>query len=238
MTLCLGLLLALSPWWATVLQEPVTAPGPSAEGWRFLTTDSRSKDYYYLRGSHPYYTEVWFKTIGEVTKETEVLLDRFNCDSGARRLIQISSFRGDLLVNSHVYSESEWQYSYPKTIGAAQLRAACGERKREWTYVGESDDEDSYFLKLDSLTRKGKLVRVWSQTLKGEVGKSVILYEFDCVEEKLHTLQDTTYVGSQIETSTRPDAWAYVVPNSVGEMLAKAACQVKPASPKRKGTLQ
>lgn len=234
MRVFLSFLLALSPWWSSVYQEPIAAPSPSAEGWRYLTKDTQGKDYYYLRSSRPYFTDVWFKTISEVTKETEISLNRFNCDSGAHRLIQISSFRGDVLVNSYVYTESEWQYSYPKTIGAAQLRAACGERKREWTYVGESEDDESYFLKLDSLSRKGKFVRIWSKMTKGEETKSVTLDEYDCVEHRTRTIQSTAYDGSQATTTTKPSTWSYVVPNTVGEMLVKAACKVRRPASKQK----
>jgi surface-adhesin protein E len=230
----LSFLLALSSWWTSVYQEPVAAPSPSAEGWQYLTKDTRGKDYYYLRSSRPYFTDVWFKTISEVTKETEISLVRFNCESGADRLIQISSFRGDVLLNSHVYKDSEWGYAYPETIGAAKLRAACGERKREWTFIGESDNNDSLFLKFDSLSKNGNLVRVWSQTLANEVRKSVTLYQFNCVENKIRSLQSTTYLGGEVNTSTGTSAWSYIVPNTVGEMLAKAACKSRRAEPRQK----
>lgn len=46
-------------------------------------------------------------------------------------------------------------------------------------FIGESDNNDSLFLKFDSLSKNGNLVRVWSQTLANEVRKSVTLYQFD-----------------------------------------------------------
>ena len=228
------LLSVLLPGLMPIQQEPMPAPSPSGDGWRYLTSDSRGKNYYYLRSSKPYYTEVWFKTDDEVTKEIQISLTRYNCESGADRLIQISSFRGDVLVDSDVYNDSQWEYAYPGTIGAAKLRAACGERKREWTFIGESDNNDSLFLKFDSLSRNGNLVRVWSQTLVGETRKSVTLYQFDCVEEKIRTVQSTTYVDGTVGSSTGLSTWSYVVPNSVGEMLAEAACKVSRPSVKQK----
>jgi hypothetical protein len=224
----LSLMIAFSsPFSTPGHQEPVIGPSPSAEGWRYLTTDSRGKNHYYLRSSKPYFTEVWFKTNDDITEEIRISLIRYNCESGTDRLIQISSFRGDVLVNSHVYTDSEWKYAYSETIGAAKLRAACGERKREWIFIGESDNNESLFLKFDSLSRKGNLVRVWSQTLAGEVRRSVTLYQFDCVEDKIRTLQSTHYVGTRVSDSIGLTSWSYVVPNSVGEMLAKTACKVR-----------
>ena len=167
------------------------------------------------------------KTIGEITKEVQISLSRFNCDSGGDRLIQISSFRGDVLVDISVHNDSAWSYAYPGTIGAARLSAACGERKREWTFIGESDDDDSLFLKFGSISRNGNLVRVWSQTLASEVRKSATLYQFDCLEDKIRNLQSTTYMGSTGSRSTGLTAWSYTVPNTVGEMLLKAACKFK-----------
>src|SRR5215213_4085057 len=139
-------LVILSPLFSTAVpQQGVLPPSPSSQEWRYLTTDTRGKEYYYIPKSKSYYSEVWFKTDDESTKEIAISLSRFNCESGANRLIQINTFRGKELVNTFVYNDSEWGYAEPTTIGASELRAACGERKREWIYIGSSKDHQSYF---------------------------------------------------------------------------------------------
>jgi hypothetical protein len=216
------MILTSSLCWASQ-QEGIAPPNPSSPEWRYLTTSTDGQDYYFLPKSRSYYAEVWFKD--EEAGETKISLKRYDCESGADRLLQVNTFRGNQSVGNSVYKDSEWGYSEPKTIGAAMLRAACGERKREWTYIGGSERKKSHFLKLDSFSRNGKFVRVWSQTSEGEVRKSVTLFEFDCTEQRIRTIQSTTYIGSEPESSTRPNTWTYAVPGTVGEMLLKVTCQ-------------
>ena len=79
-------------------------------------------------------------------------------------------YRGSEITVNESYNDTPWQYSKPNTVGNALPRAACGERKREWTYVGESTDDTAYFLKLDSRSKSGPNIRVWSKTVKGRDG--------------------------------------------------------------------
>lgn len=101
-------------FWTVIPQQGVPPPSPSSQEWRYLTTDTRGKAYYYIPKSKSYYSEVWFKTDDEFTKEIAVSLSRFNCETGANQLIQINTFRGNELVNAFVYNDSEWGYAEPK----------------------------------------------------------------------------------------------------------------------------
>jgi hypothetical protein len=217
-------LFILTLFFSHVPQDGSPSPTPTSSEWRYLATSEAGTNFYFLRRSaSAYYPEVWFKS--SAAGEVSVSLRRYNCVSGGYRLLQINTFKANELVNSSVYNDSEWGYSRPDTIGEDMLRAACGHRKRDWTYMGSSTEDESYFLKLDSLVRTGKIVRVWAQTSEADVRKAVTLYEFDCVQDRIRIIQSTSYRGNETGSSTRATPWSYIVPDSVGEMLAKEACK-------------
>jgi hypothetical protein len=221
-------------------------PTPTSPGWRYIITSDDGRDYHFIRkSSYGDIREIWIKgtpgdPLNEIIggREIDITLRRYNCESGADRLLEVTTYQGNVKLRSTTYSNSdtEWSYSEPDTMGRAWLDAACGPRKREWTYITSSTNKMAHFLKLGTLSRTGNVARVWSQAVKGDERTSVSLSEFDCAAGRRRDLQTTTYSGNSGSTSTRPSMWTYVVPGTVGESLLKAACRTnrKPASRQRK----
>lgn len=170
--------------------------------------------------------ELWEKAVDADYAGVVVTLKKYDCESGASRLIHTTIYTGSEITTNESYHDTQWQYSKPNTVGNALLKVACGERKREWTYVGESTDETCYFLKLGSLSKSGPNIRLWSKTVKNEQTESMVLWEFDCANVKLRPLQSTDYKGGSGSTYTGSRTWKYAVPESMGESLLKAACKV------------
>ena len=199
---------------------------PGSQDWRYVTSskDRRVNFYAILKTSEGDVRELWEKAVDADYEGIVVTLKKYDCESGASRLTHMTIYMGSEITTNESYNDTPWQYSKPNTVGNALLRAACGERKREWTYVGESTDDTAYFLKLGSLSKSGPNIRVWSKTVKKEVTVSMTFWEFDCANDKLRSVQSTDYEdGSGSTTGGR--TWKYAVPESMGESLLEAACK-------------
>lgn len=215
-----------------------TNPGeqsPNSQNWRYVTSSSDGKiDFFSFRksalGDFP---EMWEKRVEAGNKEIHVSLKRYNCETGADRLLQITTYVDYEIISNDSYDDSEWSYYEPKTVGEALLIAACGKRNREWTYVGSTKDKVDHFLQLNSITKRPTGVKVWAKTSKNDEKKSIDLLEFNCAEGQIRYLQSTKYSGDNF-TSIRTGSWGYVVPESIGEQLMKAACRaVSRVAPKK-----
>jgi len=206
-----------------------TTPGlqsPGSQYWRYVTSskDRRVSFYAILKTSEGDIRELWEKAVDADYEGIVVTLKKYDCESGTSLLTHMTIYTGSEITLNESYNDTPWQYSKPNTVGNALLRAACGERKREWTYVGESTDDTAYFLKLGSLSKSSLTIRVWSKTVKKEETESMTLWEFDCVTGKLRSVQSTDYEDGAGFT-TRGRTWKYAVPESMGESLLEAACK-------------
>jgi hypothetical protein len=234
--------LALTPARTTALQQ--TNPGqqsPDSQYWRYVTTSSDGEDFYsIIKANYGGIKEMWHKSRDADSKDITITLKEYNCYSGADRLLQVTTYREGEIVSNSSYdkSETEWRYSMSDTIGGALLTAACGPRKREWSYVGDNTKETAYFLKLNSLTRKGAFLRVWTKTVKSEDTKSIVLYEFDCTDTRLRILQSTGYAGTETSTYAGDSKWSYATPGTMGETLLKTACKYDRNAVSRKGAVK
>lgn len=115
------------------------------------------------------------------------------------------------------------------------INGHCG-----WFKVTESDSM-SVFIEDSKVTKKDKLIRIWSlyslnfpQKLSdGETYQSyVLLKEIDCFEGKSRDLSTTLYQevmgkGKVIYTSDEFSKWSFSRPGTVGESLNQFSCGLK-----------
>ena len=104
---------------------------------------------------------MWYYSRAQNDPEVSNFLEEYNCESGASRLIRANTYRGTELLHTSSFDKDEWTYTEPGTMGEALLNAACGRRKRELTYVGQTEDKEAYFLRINGLVRTGTIVRIW-----------------------------------------------------------------------------
>jgi len=202
-------------------------PHPDEGKWLYVGTSVNKEDYYYMReASYGDIVQMWYFSRKPSDAEVIIFLMRYDCESGAERLVRANTYHGPQLAHTSNHEKSEWSHARPGSMAEALLNAACGRRKREWTYVAESEDDVAYFLKLNALGRRGNVVRVWAKTVKNNKRRSVYLAEYDCIEGRTRTIQVTTYdADGTSDTSSRPSNWRYIVPDSVGESVLKRACK-------------
>ncbi|MDX6611628.1 MAG: hypothetical protein QOD75_814 [Blastocatellia bacterium] len=152
------------------------------------------------------------------------------------------------------FFRSRWFYPAPESVGEALLEAACKDNgpplsqparnasplktsppqsSDMWKRVGDDEDGVTWFYRLkkaDSLFRQ-----VWVSALaksrptsKSEVAYDQDLWEVDCGEGKYRFLQTTDFSrdGKVIfQKSFTNDKWTYVLPESMGADILKAACK-------------
>ena len=113
----------------------------------------------------------------------------------------------------------------------------------EWTRVGSSDDgEQTTYIDLETIKRKGNKVKIWSLFDYKTVRKlehdrylsRVIHQEYDCEEETLRILDVYWYSGNMqrngkvVSSNTNiKDEAISIIPASVNEHLFKLACGKK-----------
>ena len=107
----------------------------------------------------------------------------------------------------------------------------------EWTYHAGNKDSDVY-INYDSIRKNGEMAQMWFMedyrgVKKISYGKSFLsaqtLGEYDCKNERVRTVKFAIYSGKMgsgdvVSTSSIKIAWEPVVPESLGEILWKIAC--------------
>jgi hypothetical protein len=107
----------------------------------------------------------------------------------------------------------------------------------EWTHHGGNKDSDLY-IDRDSIRKDGEMAQMWFMedyrgVKKISYGKSLLsaqtLGEYDCKNERVRTVKFAIYSGKMgsgdvVSTSSIKIAWEPVVPESLGEILWKIAC--------------
>lgn len=119
------------------------------------------------------------------------------------------------------------------------LFLSSGPAYAEWVQIVTSNDHEGYttYIDSDTLRRKGNLVKIWIlhdfKAAQVERPHSYIsvkrLNEYDCADERIHNLAYLKYSGPMgtrevVDSYMGPSNWAPVVPDTVGEVLWKAAC--------------
>ena len=110
----------------------------------------------------------------------------------------------------------------------------------EWMPVNTSDEESTLYVDLDTIRRKGDLVKMWelldyktAQSVEGVSHLSVkAQLEFDCAEERSRLLAFLQYSGNMgrgkvVLTSSNEAKWAPVPPDTIGLRLWTVACSKK-----------
>jgi len=106
----------------------------------------------------------------------------------------------------------------------------------EWTKLVDNDETSSYIDKT-TIKKNGSFVKVWElldyktpqELNSGKYKSSVILFEYDCKDERRRILSLVEYteqmgIGKQILTIDDPDKWSYVKPNTMQFLLMKSLC--------------
>lgn len=126
-----------------------------------------------------------------------------------------------------------------KVLVTIFLAMAAGQASAEWTLF-ESDESSSSYFDKDRVVRSAETVKMWflfdssrSNALDGKDllrhSSSMSLFEFDCRERRVRTLQGAAYQGrmgtGQVAFKTdQPAEWSYVAPNGYNEGRLKIAC--------------
>lgn len=105
-----------------------------------------------------------------------------------------------------------------------------------WRHVTTGTSRTEVYYHPQRTVRKAKgIIRTWVKHVYVESNRTedewIALKEFDCVNGRERTLQETVYYRSgRGTTSSRPTAWAYITPDSVTETVYKTVCSRKPKS--------
>jgi hypothetical protein len=115
----------------------------------------------------------------------------------------------------------------------AMLSAVATPASAGWTFIGENNTGDQFFIDLSTL-KKGARPRAWfmsnySAKTKQGVLSSKILREADCREEKIRVLAARFYstpmgTGDLMFSIDESQEWTYVTPNTVEEEYARTLC--------------
>lgn len=91
------------------------------------------------------------------------------------------------------------------------------------------DDEETVYDK-QSLAKVGNIISVWIRHTEKDGTYSKNLHEIDCGSRKLRLVQFTSYDarGGVEQSSSAPQEWAAVVPDSKGETFYEVFCDGKP----------
>lgn len=124
------------------------------------------------------------------------------------------------------------------TIATIFLAALAGNACAGWTVIDTRDSERTY-VDLDSARRSTGTSKIWTMldysdrqyvTDSVHFQSIVMLYEFDCVEQRKRILQSTMYEGAMrdggsVYTSMVVKPWEYVQPGTIDDLKFKAACK-------------
>ena len=111
-----------------------------------------------------------------------------------------------------------------------------GSAKAKWVWVkvvSSSTDETTTYASFSNISRKGKLVEMWvlfDHNLPNADKKSIErLDEYDCENKVARTIYEVGYSenmgkGKAIYVNPDPDKFETVPPDSINEVLWKAAC--------------
>ena len=125
----------------------------------------------------------------------------------------------------------------PKNLSIEELRTRFDEQWNDspWIKYVTSDNGSVYFYNIKTEKYYGDHVEVWvkgnhlkDRTIK--MRESNILYEIQCVEDKMRRLQ-TTYYGADggvLSSEDQPESFYRVIPESVSSALFNEMCKAKP----------
>jgi hypothetical protein len=125
-----------------------------------------------------------------------------------------------------------------KLISAVVLALLAGNASAAWTLVDDGARKATY-LEMDSIRRSNESVKVFAltdykveQTFKGGTRyfSTVILYEFDCADQRRRALQAAAYSeitrgGTRVFNITEPSEWEYVEPGTIDDAKMRVACK-------------
>jgi len=113
-----------------------------------------------------------------------------------------------------------------------------------WKFIGKSSRDDVWEIDTASISRQpNNIVRIWAKVThsrrsvtdfvkeRGEkykdVSYSIELQEYNCTENKLHTLSGADYSlgGVVINSGNTLEEWKFIVPDSVGDGINKEVCK-------------
>ena len=111
----------------------------------------------------------------------------------------------------------------------------------EWTALTVSQSGDTYYGDLTHKRKVGKFIRMWTlvDTKTPQVESGGLTYnsaktfdEYDCLGERRRLLAFSMFSenmgkGNVVSSSQESDAWKYIAPESIDEVLFKFACQSK-----------
>jgi hypothetical protein len=123
-----------------------------------------------------------------------------------------------------------------RTITAVLLLLSAFGVRAEWDRVGTSVSGNTFYLDFSTIKKTAVGYRVWELVnfTEREYGaySSKTLWEYDCNEERLRSLQTSELSepmgeGAVVDGKTSPSQWHYVEPQSAGETLLKIVCSRK-----------
>ena len=127
-----------------------------------------------------------------------------------------------------------------KKLLATLLILCAGPVWAEWVLYENSIDGDAQFFYDPSTVKGGNINRAWDKTelkkpAKGSQGYALSFRaynEFDCVNEKVRTLQfeafsETNLAGKTLSRFSEPSNWEYVAPRTIQKTLFNKVCGKK-----------
>lgn len=113
---------------------------------------------------------------------------------------------------------------------------------QSWNYISKDKFGNKYYIKDKVVSNQNGIVRIWTKATVWKVYDStkkktyydcyqILLYEFDCENEKARVLTKTVYSskGSIIAEESVDElfaSWDYVIPDSVEAKMQETVCKL------------
>lgn len=130
----------------------------------------------------------------------------------------------------HPASEAKWEQYTPCGVYYKDVLDFMSDLNKEWQLVGTTKSDEIFHDPDRTRCTENGILKAWIKRMHKASGLkySLVLYELKCKTDELRVRSTTEYDkdGAVLESDDSSNSsWSDAVPESVGEMILKAACR-------------